>query len=67
MRFKSPIPLNEYEWHDWFAWLPVHVAQNDVRWLEWVERKKSAPRYSAFAPDKVEYRLKHDIAQEDGK
>ena len=27
------------EWHDWFAWRPVRVANHDCRWLETVERK----------------------------
>lgn len=26
-------------WHSWFAWHPVRVATDDVRWLERVERK----------------------------
>jgi len=25
------------EWHRWFAWHPVEVADHDCRWLEWVE------------------------------
>jgi hypothetical protein len=27
------------EWHRWFAWRPIRVAENDCRWLEYVERK----------------------------
>lgn len=27
------------EWHDWFAWYPVRMGDNDCRWLETVERK----------------------------
>ena len=26
-------------WHDWFAWFPVTVANNDCRWLETVARR----------------------------
>ncbi len=26
-------------WHKWFAWYPVHVNDNDWRWLETVDRK----------------------------
>ena len=26
-------------WHRWWAWRPVHVHQNEYRWLEMVERK----------------------------
>lgn len=26
-------------WHCWFAWHPVQVAEHDCRWLETVERK----------------------------
>jgi hypothetical protein len=55
MKFRSPIPRNEYEWHDWFAWFPVHVGQNDVRWLEWVQRKKTMAAHF-MSPDKIEYR-----------
>jgi hypothetical protein len=28
------------QWHSWFAWRPVRVADNDCRWLEEVERKR---------------------------
>lgn len=27
------------QWHRWFAWYPVRLADNDCRWLEYVERK----------------------------
>jgi hypothetical protein len=27
------------EWHPWFAWRPVRLADHDCRWLEIVERK----------------------------
>ncbi len=27
------------KWHRWFAWFPVRVGENDVRWLERVERR----------------------------
>ena len=27
------------EWHEWFAWRPVMLADHDCRWLERVERK----------------------------
>lgn len=26
-------------WHDYFAWLPVRVADRECRWLETVERR----------------------------
>jgi hypothetical protein len=26
-------------WHRWFAWHPIKVADHDCRWLEYVERK----------------------------
>jgi hypothetical protein len=29
------------EWHRMFAWFPVVVADNDCRWLEYVERRVS--------------------------
>ena len=27
------------KWHRWFAWRPIRVAENDIRWLEWVDRR----------------------------
>ena len=42
MKFKCPQKLEENEklfWHDWFAWFPVRVANNDCRWLETVARR----------------------------
>ena len=27
------------EWHNWFAWIPTRVDENDCRWLETIERK----------------------------
>ena len=26
-------------WHRWFAWHPVFIADHDCRWLEYVERR----------------------------
>ena len=31
---------DQREWHSWFAWYPVRVAENDCYWLEYVERKE---------------------------
>lgn len=27
------------KWHDWFAFLPVRMADHDCRWMETVQRK----------------------------
>ncbi len=27
------------EWHPWFAWHPVRLADFDCRWLETIERR----------------------------
>lgn len=27
------------QWHDWFAWHPIRLGDNDCRWLETVVRK----------------------------
>lgn len=27
------------QWHRWFAWYPVRIANYDCRWLEFVERQ----------------------------
>jgi len=29
----------QQEWHPWFAWLPVRIAEGDCRWLEEVGRR----------------------------
>lgn len=26
-------------WHRWFAWRPVRISDDELLWLEWVERK----------------------------
>lgn len=30
---------DKYQWHAWFAWFPVEIADGHWRWLERVERK----------------------------
>ena len=38
MRWKS---RNKAEWHDWFAWYPVHLEDTgEWAWLEFVYRKR---------------------------
>lgn len=34
------------QWHDWYAWFPVKVADNDCRWLETVRRRRLFKRNS---------------------
>lgn len=45
MRFKINKPISnqakdrdKQKWHRWFAWHPVWVSENDLRWLEPVYR-----------------------------
>lgn len=39
-RFKRPSRHQRItQWHRWFAWYPVRIADGDCRWLEYVERK----------------------------
>ena len=33
------------KWRRWFAWHPVRLAPDDVRWLEWIERRGSVRLY----------------------
>lgn len=28
------------EWHTWFAWFPIRVSNDEVIWLQAVERKR---------------------------
>ena len=37
----SMLNSKESEWVRIFAWLPVRVAKNDCRWLEYVEKQES--------------------------
>lgn len=37
--YKRPERPNQNEWHPWFAWYPVSIDGNEVRWLERVERR----------------------------
>lgn len=39
MKFDCDKWKYKYEWHRWFAWYPVKVAEHDCRWLEYVDRK----------------------------
>jgi hypothetical protein len=40
MRFNSRVEIRRLsEWHDHFAWTPIRVSDDDVRWLETIERK----------------------------
>ncbi len=36
------------DWHDWFAWFPVRVAEGDCRWLEVVERQMQGTYYTGY-------------------
>jgi hypothetical protein len=36
------------EWHQWFAWYPVRVDENDCRWLEYVETRLKPVYYSSI-------------------
>jgi hypothetical protein len=39
MKLKRPMEHRKLaQWHDYFAWMPVRVGDEDVRWLETVER-----------------------------
>lgn len=39
MRFHVAEVGDKRDWHRKFAWLPRYVGRNDVRWLEFVERR----------------------------
>lgn len=50
-------------WHDWFAWRPVRINENEVAWLETVERKADwVARYThwffVYEPVDCQYRAK---------
>jgi hypothetical protein len=49
MKFNCPPatkkPDSRLAWHDWFAWFPVRVADNDCRWLEKVSRRGNMEYY----------------------
>jgi hypothetical protein len=42
---------DKMKWHDWFAWFPVTVANNDCRWLETVDRRGNIE----YTPDGRQY------------
>lgn len=27
------------EWHDWYAWFPIRLGNNDCRWFETIKRR----------------------------
>lgn len=41
------------QWHDYFCWLPVRLAENDCRWLETIQRKYDYwyPHTGGFYPE----------------
>jgi hypothetical protein len=39
------------QWHDWFAWFPVRVANYDCRWLEVVARRGNIE----YTPEGMKY------------
>lgn len=39
MKFNCTPKNFKLIWHDWFAWRPVRVADNDCRWLETIARR----------------------------
>lgn len=48
------------EWHKWFAWYPVEVAERDCRWMETIERKGNLIIYSGDCYWEFEYRAIND-------
>lgn len=59
MKIRCGRSVDKTQWHDWFAWYPVRVAEGDCRWLETVERKGEL-HYDFVAGDwKFEYREKN--------
>ena len=48
------------EWHTMFAFFPVAVSEDELRWLETVERRCFFMNESAMKPFRVEYRVYED-------
>lgn len=38
MIFKRRSPRH-IKWHRWFAWFPVNISDDEVAWLQYVERR----------------------------
>lgn len=64
MKFNCPKKPEKKEnkklfWHNWFAWFPVRVADEDCRWLEMVDRRGNIEYYMDGGTYwKYEYRAK---------
>jgi hypothetical protein len=59
MKFNCASRDYKIVWHDWFAWFPVSVAENDCRWLETVDRRANLEyNYLGEGYWKYEYRAK---------
>lgn len=39
IKLKKKVYIPRDNWHPWFAWFPVEVSNDELRWLETVERK----------------------------
>ena len=49
--------IGAHDWSPWFAWFPVRVSDNELRWLETVDRRiKPGYRLVPMAPVPFEYR-----------
>ena len=50
---------NEWKWHDWYAWHPVYIGNDEWVWLVDVQRRMNIHLYLG-AKRFWEYRLKGD-------
>lgn len=39
-RVALALAARRRQWHVWFAWFPVEIAQGEYAWLEQVERRE---------------------------
>jgi hypothetical protein len=71
MKFNIPSKqrriVDKSRWHKWFAWRPVRVDYNDVRWLEFVFRKGSFDEYCPpFMTWEWQYKAIQTLEEKDG-
>ena len=54
--FKPRRAADPYRWHDWFAWYPIYVDNDEVRGLFWLETVRRC-RIQNFGGSWWEYQI----------
>ena len=48
INYPKKTPKNKPMWERWFAWFPVRINDNELVWLEFVERNEIVKTYATM-------------------